>query len=283
MRNIGSPAIPHTPPLNAMEEPEREKFYATPGPPPDDDDAELELEPLDETVEERQKQAALAAIHNRIDIDEIYRDADRDRGGEIMENWIRNFRFQFQVKHILIVTALLAIVMTLAKLQLFWTTVIVGTMLSVAGLYGYLRWEERKHEVEAARKREILYARRRAQMAANLGGPLAAQMEAIEETPANAVDEMWQQAAATREPFRFQFSLRQMLIITTAAAVSLGLVRVFGGTEAMASVLGLIAMAGLVVYACGFEPPQNMVMAWWLVLVLYVLISIFTAVWGVIA
>ncbi len=51
----------------------------------------------------------------------------------------------------------------------------------------------------------------------------------------------------------------------------------------MASVLGLIALAGLVVYGCGFEPPQNMVMAWWLILVLYVLISIFTAVWGAIA
>ncbi len=275
----------HIQPAIAMDEPERKQFYSEPRTPSDDDDAELELEPLDETVDERQKQAALAAIRNRIDIDEVYRDADRDRGGEIMENWIRNFRFQFQVKHILIATALLAIVLTLVKLQLFWTTLIVGTMLTVAGLYGYLRWEERKHEVEADRRRQELYARRRAQMAANLGAPLAEQMDVVEDLPqaANAVDEIWQAEVKKREPFRFQFSLREMLIVFTASAVSLGLVRALGGAEAMASVLGLIALAGLVVYACGFEPPQNMVMAWWLILVLYVLISIFTAVWGAIA
>jgi hypothetical protein len=268
-----------------MDDREREKFYSEPGTPPEDDDAELELEPLDETIDERQKQAALSAIRNRIDIDEVYRDADRDRGGEIMENWIRNFRFQFQIKHILIATALLAIVLTLVKLQLFWTTLIVGTMLTVGGLYGYLRWEERKHEVEADKRRQILYAKRRAQMAANLGTPLAEQMDTMEDLPqaTNAVDEIWQAEAKKQEPFRFQFSLREMLIVFTAAAISLGLVRALGGAEAMASVLGLIALAGLVVYACGFEPPQNMVMAWWLILVLYVLISIFTAVWGAIA
>jgi hypothetical protein len=269
-----------------MEDPERDKFYSAPEPPPDDDDLELELEPPDETIEERQKQLALNAIRSRIDIDEIYRDADRDRGGEILENWFRNFHFQFQLKHMLIATAVLAIAMTLIKLQLFWTTLLVGVMLSVAGLYAYLRLEEKKHEVEADRKRQALYARRRAQMAANMGAPLA---EGIESTlaedvpqPSNAVDEMWQEAAK-KEAFHFQFSLREMLLVMTAAAVSLALVRLLGGPSATASLLGLVALGGLVVYACGYEPPQNMVFAWWLILVMYVLISICTAVWGALA
>src|SRR4051812_44238277 len=190
-----------------MNDPERDKFYSAPEPPPDDD-AELELEPPDETIEERQKQLALNAIRARIDIDEIYRDADRDRGGEILENWIRNFRFQFQLKHLLIATAVLAIILTLIKLELFWTTLIVGVMLSVGGLYAYLHWEEKKHEIEADRKRQALYARRRAQMAANMGAPLAEGMEStLEEVPQppNAVDEIWQEAAK-EQAFHFQFS-----------------------------------------------------------------------------
>ena len=41
----------------AMDNPERDKFYSVPEPPPDDA-GELELEPPDETIEERQKQLA---------------------------------------------------------------------------------------------------------------------------------------------------------------------------------------------------------------------------------
>ncbi len=132
-----------------MDDPERDKFYSPPDQPSDDE--ELELEPPDESIAERKKQAALDAIRSSIDIDEIYREADRNRGSEILENWARNFRFRFQVKHLLIATAVLAIVLTLIKLKLFWTTLIVSIMLSVASLYAYLKWEERKHEAEAAR------------------------------------------------------------------------------------------------------------------------------------
>ena len=106
----------------------------------------------------------------RIDIDEIYREAERNRGSEILENWVRNFRFRFQVKHLLIATAVLAIALTLVKLQLFWTALIVLIMVSVAGLYVYLQWEEKKQQAEAERKREELYARRRAQFAAKNSG-----------------------------------------------------------------------------------------------------------------
>lgn len=272
------------PPAFAMDKPESDKSHPTPEPPPDDDDAELELEPLDDAIEERQKQEALRAIRSRIDIDEVYRDADRDRGGEIMENWFRNFRFQFQLKHLLIATAVLAIILTLIKLELFWTTLFVSVMLSTAGLFLYLRIEERKHEVEADRRRQALYARRRAQTTANLGAPLAEQVEttlASPPPPTNKVDEMWQQAA-DEQKLHFQFSLRQMLIVMTVAAVTLALVRLLGGPSAATSVLGLFALGGLVVYAFGYEPPQNMILAWWLILVMYVLISLSTAAWNAI-
>ena len=139
-----------------MDDRDREKLYSAPEP-ADDDDLELELEPPDTAADERRKQATMASIAARIDIDEVYREADHDRGGEIMENWLRNFRFRFQVKHLLIATAVIAIALTLAKFQLFWTALIVLVMLSVFGLYVYIQTQERKHQAEVDRKRDALF------------------------------------------------------------------------------------------------------------------------------
>ncbi len=72
-------------------------------------------------------------------------------------------------------------------------------------------------------------------------------------------------------------------MLMTAAAVVFGMVRLLGGPAATASVLGIVALFGMVVYACGYEPPQNMVLGWWLILVMYVLVSIFSAVWSAFA
>jgi hypothetical protein len=270
-------------PSTRMDDPERKEFYSPPEQPHDDE--ELELEPPDESIEERQRQIALATVRSSIDIDEIYREAEHNRGSEILENWVRNFRFRFQVKHLLIATAVLAIALTLIRLKLFWTTLVVSVMLSVAGLYVYLQWEERKQQAAADRRREALYARRRAQLAANATGQPAesgALPHADVPQPPNVVDELWQESAK-KEAFRFQFSLRQLLMLMTVAAVVFGLVHLVGSPATAASVLGLAALAGLIVFACGYEPPQNIVFGWWLIIAMYVLVSIFTAVWSALA
>jgi hypothetical protein len=44
--------------------------------------------------------------------------------------------------------------------------------------------------------------------------------------------------------------------------------------------LGFIALFGLVVHALGLEPPGVVVLGWWLILALYVLLSIAVAVWS---
>jgi len=248
-----------------------------------DDDAELELEPPDEEIGQRQQQIALEAIRSRIDIDEIYREVERDVGAEILHNWFGGLRgFRFQVKHLLIATAVLAIVLTLVKLQLFWTSAIVLTMIFVIGLYSYIRWREGKHEAEAARQREKLYAMRRAQMAANLAPsavPVNDELEAAESELPNKVDEVWL-TSMKEQAFRLQFSTRQLFIIMTASAVALAMIRWFGGPAAAASVLGLVALFGLVVYACGYEPPQMLILGWWLILAMYVLTILIGAMWS---
>lgn len=267
-----------------MDDREREKFYSASKNVPDDE--EYELEPLDEAAEARRSKAALDAIESRVDIDEIYREADRNRGSEILENWVRNFRFQFQVKHLLIATAVLAIVLTLAKLQLFWTALIILFMLSVFGLTMYLSSEDKKQQAEADRKRQLLYARRRAQTARASGAHVVGEPEIPEEIvrvdiarPPDDVERAWQEARSAAA-FRFQFSLRELIITMTVAAAVLGMVRVLGSPATTATVLGLIALFGLMVYALGFEPPQIVVLGWWLTLVLYVVVSIFAAVWS---
>jgi hypothetical protein len=267
-----------------MDERDRDKFYTAPD--KDSDDDEYELEPPDPVADENRRRAARDSVDPTIDIDDIYRDADRNRGAEILENWVRNFRFQFQVKHLLILTAVLAIILTLARLQILGTALVILIMLSVFGLYMYLQWEEKKQQDEAARKREEVYARRRAQLEARSTGhvvgtpavPVATAPPPVPELP-NEVDETWL-AAREKEAFRFQFSLRELLMTMTIAAVTLGMIRVLGGAEVMATLLGLFALVGLILFATGYQPPQIVILGWWLIILLYVAASLFVFVWG---
>ncbi len=268
----------------AMDDPNRDKTTSSSS---DDsaDDSDYELEPPDADVlaaEERRAKEAIDATLTSIDIEEIYREESRDRGGEILQEWTRNLKFRFQVKHLLIGTALLAIGLTLWRWGILGTTLVILTMLSIAGLYLYLQWQEKKQRDEAERRRREMYARRRARLD-NSGGAEADEpkLEPVAPPPVlpNETDEVWQESMA-QEKFRIHFSLREMMLAITAAAVILGLVQALGGTANTATLLGFVALIGLVVHALGFEPPEMVVLGWWLILVLYVLLSIVAAMWG---
>jgi hypothetical protein len=267
-----------------MNNPERDKFYRDPPSPPSDDD-EYELEEPDPAVEEARRQAVLQSLEHTIDINEVYREAERDRAGEILNDWVRNFRFQYRVKHLLMATAVVAIALALAKLQLFWTALIVLIMLSVAGLYFYLSWEDSKHQAEAERKREELYAKRRAKLGAQtaghvVGSPVTEPARAIDAAPPaqNETDRIWEESS-DKEAFRFQFSLRELILAMTAVAIVLGTMHWLGGPAVTATVLGTVALVGLVVFALGYEPPHIVVFGWWFTLALYVVVILIAAVW----
>src|SRR5215212_8409186 len=100
-----------------MDDRERDKFY-TPSD-PTVDEGEYELEPLDPTLvsaEKRHAEHVAEQVRASIDIDEVYREAERNRGTEILENWARNFRYRFHIKHLLIATAVVVIALALSKL-----------------------------------------------------------------------------------------------------------------------------------------------------------------------
>jgi hypothetical protein len=270
-----------------MDDRERDQFYSSSSDEAGEDD-EYEVEPPDPDVlsgEQHRAQETIESTRMSIDIDEIYRDAERDRGREILEGWFRNFPVRFQIKHLLIATAVLAILLTLYKLGLM-AVVVVAVMLSIAGLYLYLQWQDKQQQAEADRRRQEMYARRRAHLGKQSQGAdatTAAEENAapLETAPpiANEIDEAWQQARAGRE-FHFRFSMQQLLAAMTAAGVIFGLVQMLGGPANAATLLGLFALFGLIVHALGYEPPETVVLGWWLILVLYVLLSIAGAVWS---
>jgi hypothetical protein len=274
-----------------MDSRERDKFYSKSD--DDDDGADYELEPPDEEITaaaERRGKEAIEASRADIDIDEIYRDAGQRSSEEFLDGLLKNFklRFRFQISHLLILTAVLAIVLTLAKLQLLGVAVFLLIVFSVAGLFFYLQIQERKAEEEATRRREEMYARRRAQMQKTAGGgaPVATPEHPLGPLPngdrtAVASDETWH--APPRQGFRFRFSMAELLIAMTTAAVVFGLVHVLGSPSNTATLLGFVALIGLIVHAVGFEPPGVVVLGWWFVLVLYVCLSILAAVFPAIA
>src|SRR5215212_265570 len=148
-----------------MDERERDKFYSPPEVIPDDEEYELEApDPTILSAEKRHAQEVAEQVRVSIDIDEIYREAERSRGTEIIENWVRNFQYRFQVKHLLIATAVVAIALTIAKLGYFVPAFMILILGSAAALYLYLNWQERKQQAEAYQKRQELYAKRREQL-----------------------------------------------------------------------------------------------------------------------
>lgn len=271
-----------------MDERERDKFYSSTSD-DEDDGNEYEVEPPDAEVlagEERRGKEALESTQMQIDIDEIFREADRDHGGEILDRWLRNFQFRFQVKHLLIATAVVAILLTLARLRLLGTVVVLVVMISVAGLYLYLQWQDKKRQDEANRRRQEMYARRRAHFARTSRPPGAEADDTVSPAapspppllPPNEVDEIWQKAQASQK-FRFRFSMWELMAAMTAAAMILGLVQLLGGASNTATLLGFVALFGLVIHALGFEPPEVVVLGWWLILVLYVVLSVVAVAW----
>jgi hypothetical protein len=271
-----------------MDSRDRDKFYLSV--PDDDNGDDYEIEPPDADViaaEERRGQEAIEASKVSIDIDEIYRDAGRQRSDEILESWVQKVRergFRFQVKHLLIATAVLAIAMTFAHHGLLGTAVVVLIMISIAALYFYMNWQEQKAEEAAERRVEEMYARKRAHHEKKSRGPITAEEAEVEresaaQPPPDAGSQTWQDASP-REAFQFRFSMKELLIAMTTAAVVFGLVHIFGSASSAATLLGFVALFGLIVHALGFEPPSIVVLGWWLILVLYVSLSIFAATWN---
>jgi hypothetical protein len=221
----------------------------------DDDDYELELEPVDPEVLEHERRRAAKLTEtaaSRVDVDELYGDAGAYSDLELDLSQLKQFRFT--TRHLLIATALLAILLTLFRL--FPTTkaiVIIAGVLLAAGWVFTLRLERRQEAQRAKRRAEFF------------GEPV--EEEAI----------VLEAGAPPRPEFKFAFSIKELLITTGVAAVVMGLLRIIG-PNALSMGLGLIALAGIAANAMGYDPPRHIVLGWWILLVMYLLVGLFAIV-----
>ncbi|RIK80323.1 MAG: hypothetical protein DCC67_09525 [Planctomycetota bacterium] len=226
------------------------------GQPTSDDEDELELEPIDPEVlahEQARAQARTDRALQGVDVDELYEDQPRPYS-DLDVDWSRWRRFRFSTRHLLALTALLALALTLFHLfpsGLAWFLIAMAT---VASGYFWVYREETRIERERQRRREAFFS---------------TQGAAHPSTDAAGRDE------ATRAPAPwFTFSLRQLFATMTAAAVIVGLIRIFGGAAPLAVILGTLALLGLVVQWAGYDPPPMVVLAWWFLLLAYLVVGV---------
>jgi small-conductance mechanosensitive channel len=180
-----------------------------------------------------------------------------DLGGDFEFSGWRDFRFT--TRHLLILTAVLAVVFTIFRVAemscnaVFW----LGVVALAAGWYWVYR-EERRREAERQRQRTVILK------------SFGREAELTEESSGEG------QLGGDHQ-FKFSFSLKQLFITMTATAVLIGILKLMP-TEIFSLLLGLIAVAGIVAVMAGFEAPPVLVLAWWILLVLYILVSIFSQV-----
>jgi hypothetical protein len=68
-------------------------------------------------------------------------------------------------------------------------------------------------------------------------------------------------------------------MVITGAALLLGIGTAVGGIASIAPICGLAALAGLIIPALGLRPPEFVVFVWWMLLLVYVVLSLSTAIW----
>jgi hypothetical protein len=220
-------------------------------PPTDDgDDGEYELEPIDPDILEHERQRGEQKSHEAeaaVDVDQVYRETESD--DPITWDDLRGFRFT--IRHLMIGTAVVAIVLTLQELTGCSGLFIAFVIALAGGWFFVLRKERGIHRERERRLQELKHP--------TAGQPIVeAERPVVNATP----------------PFHFSFSLKQVFAALTIAAVTLGLIEVTGETETAAVLLGTIALLGLLVHLFGFEPAPVVVLGWWLLLVLYIAVSL---------
>ncbi|MEX2317931.1 MAG: hypothetical protein WD669_12310, partial [Pirellulales bacterium] len=251
--------------------------------PMDDDDQEYEVEPPDADVlalEQRRAQEVVEAFETSIDVDEIYRDMAR-RNDPVSIKLPDTFRFRFQIKHMLIATAVVAIVLTMWRVGMLVNFMGVILLSVLGGALAYVELQEQRRWMEAERRWAEKYERRR-QYLERPARPRPHKAEAATIYDDLPFDSPRPVTEAPLPPsFRFQFSLMQLMAAMTLAAVVLGVTHMLGGPAIAAMLLGFIALIGLAVHALGADPPQFVVLGWWLILVLYIMLGLATTIGSV--
>lgn len=243
---------------------------------PEDDnefDDELELEPVDPDVIRHQQQRAQQRTRDAedaVDINEAFEQAEV--GDPVNLEQLKQFRFT--TRHLLIATAVLAVVMTVITSLGGCMGLFVSGCTALAASWWFVLREERRRleKIEADRQRfkERLAARR----AVEDGQPLPSNSEEDHTAEFEQLNAQWEQENAAGPEFKFAFSMKELFVTFTVAAIFLGCVQLLGSAQSAALLLGLIALVGLIIQAFGIDLPAIVILGWWMLMVLYIIVSI---------
>ncbi|QDT75414.1 hypothetical protein [Lacipirellula limnantheis] len=250
-----------------------------PQPPEDDDDFELELEPVDPEIiahAQARAQHTVESAVKKIDVDELYEGHSGYSDLELNLSGLKSFRFT--TRTLLLITAILAIGMTVKLILGGCMAIFLGMVAAVALGWYWVSKLDRQQESERARRREDFFASKGRPAAGTATAPGTAPP-----MPASPFDPELPAAADVepleKPPFfdvKFAFSMQELFITMTAAAIAMGLSMLMP-REYLAMILGFIALGGLVTNASGYVPPRLVVLGWWLLMVFYLAVSLFAA------
>lgn len=233
------------------------------------EDDEYELEPIDPEVIKHQAERArrkTREAEDSVDINEVFESVDV--GDPVDFDSLKQFRFT--TRHLLIATAVLAVVMTvITRLGGCMGLFVSGVTALAASWWFVLREESRrlaKIEADRARYKEKLAAHR----AVEDGKPVPPKVSDEKFEQLNAE---WESENDAQPDFKFAFSTKELLITFTVAALILAFAQILGASNA-ALLLGVIALVGLLVQAFGVDLPAIVTLGWWILMVLYILLSI---------
>jgi cbb3-type cytochrome oxidase subunit 3 len=239
---------------------------ATP-PDDDDDDYELELEAVDPEVLQHARERAARQVQQtearaeRLETFEAPSEADT-----IGFDDFKGVRFT--TRHLLIATAILAVLMSIVKLGGGCNGLFFAGMLALGYGWWFVLRKERKEQAERERRRLEIDARMATarKTAEGESAESSARMAGLE--PAD------EELPPEKPALTFSFSLKQLFWAFTVVALILGLAFLVGPDHA-SWMLGTIAVLGLAIHVMGFELPGIIVFGWWVLLVVYVIMSLF--------
>lgn len=234
--------------------------------PPDDDDYELEApDPHIQNRARRQAAQDLDDAREGLEIDL----ATRAMSERNLEDADFEFKFRFQVKHLLIATTITSLLLAARELLNADSiaVLVVLLFLALAGAYWYVSKEEEKQFQAAYARRAAAVRRMRERQAALSRG----------EEPPTVYDEQLPEDATEppAAPPRFlpSYSLLDVMIAVTVASAIMGLGAAVG-FNALSVLLGLVAIGGLACYGFGVPTPPRVVTVWWVTMAFYILVCL---------
>jgi hypothetical protein len=244
----------------------------------DDDDFELELEPVDPEIIAHQQarvQHTVESAVKKIDVDELYEGHSNYSDLELDLSGLKGFRFT--TRTLLVLTAILAIAMTI---RLMWDgcmVIFLGMIAAVAAGFYWTAKQDRQKELERIRRREEFFANKGKPAVPGVAATAAPAQPASPFDPEPA--EVEPAEPAEKRPFfdvKVAFSMKELFITMTVAAVAMGL-SLLMPLPILAMILGFIALGGLIANTAGYEPPRLVVLGWWLLMVFYLAVGLFAA------